>query len=78
MKLSKDGDDQLWIRDEVEDHTDYRPEGLHDMGWLGYFVGRHEHLTLNNRGYPISFFFGVAHHKLNFIVSAAIIYQPAY
>jgi len=36
--------EQLWIRNEVEDHTDYRPEGISDMGWLGYFVGRHEHL----------------------------------
>jgi len=43
MKLGE-ANEQLWIRDEVEDHTDYRPEGAHDMGWLGYFVGKHKHL----------------------------------
>ena len=30
MKLGG-GNEQLWIRDEVEDHTDYRPEGAHDI-----------------------------------------------
>ena len=44
FKLIKDGDDQLWIRDEIEDHTDYRPEGVSDMRWLGYFVGKNEHI----------------------------------
>ena len=38
----------LWIQnqhdDEGEDCVDYCPEGRKDMGWLGYFVGRHKHL----------------------------------
>ena len=36
----------LWIRNEVDDETDYRPEGVSDMGWLGYFVGRNQHLDV--------------------------------
>ena len=36
---------ELWISNEEESDTDYRPEAAHDMGWLGYFVGRHEALT---------------------------------
>ena len=48
-----DADDnynQLWIQnehDEYEDDeesTDYCPEGADDMGWLGYFAGKHDHL----------------------------------
>lgn len=27
-----------------EDCVDYVPEGADDMGWLGYFVGKNEHL----------------------------------
>ena len=38
----------LWIQneyDEDEDQSiDYCPEGAYDMGWLGYFVGKNEHL----------------------------------
>ena len=38
----------LWIQNEHdkdgEECVDYVPEGVHDMGWLGYFVGKHEHL----------------------------------
>ena len=38
----------LWIQnhhdDEGEDCVDYCPEGPKDMGWLGYFVGKNEHL----------------------------------
>ena len=26
------------------DCIDYFPEGVYDMGWLGYFVGKHDHL----------------------------------
>ena len=40
--------DVLWIQnhhDEYdEDCEDYWPEGVDDMGWLGYFIGRNEHL----------------------------------
>ena len=39
-----DSIEQLWIRDVVEDETDYIPEGVDDMGWLGYFVGKNEHI----------------------------------
>ena len=38
----------LWIQNEHdvdgEDCVDYVPEGANDMGWLGYFVGKNEHL----------------------------------
>jgi len=44
IKGATENSEQLWIRDEVEDHTDYRPEGISDMGWLGYFVGKNEHI----------------------------------
>ena len=27
-----------------EDCVDYVPEGADDMGWLGYFIGKNEHL----------------------------------
>ena len=30
--------------EDGEDCTEYVPEGSDDMGWLGYFVGKHEHL----------------------------------
>ena len=32
--------------DEDEDCNGYVPEGAHDMGWLGYFVGKNEHLKM--------------------------------
>ena len=44
MQLGNGEKEQLWIRDVIEDHTDYRPEGVHDMGWLGYFVGKNSYL----------------------------------
>ena len=38
----------LYIQNEHdengEDCVDYIPEGAHDMGWLGYFVGKNNHL----------------------------------
>ena len=39
----------LWIQnnghdDDGEDCSDYCPEGAYDMGWVGYFVGKNEHL----------------------------------
>ena len=43
-----DENDELWIQNEHdededgEDCIDYVPEGTDDMGWLGYFVGKHE------------------------------------
>ena len=44
---------ELWIRHEVDDEQieeDYVPESSHDMGWLGYFIGKNEPLkTLNVR-----------------------------
>jgi len=47
--------DALYIvrnHDEVEDNTDYCPEGAKDMGWLGYFIGKHNHLKeLHLRGF---------------------------
>ena len=53
--LKHDPDEGEWkldlnslnICDEVEDDYEeccYAPEGVHDMGWLGYFVGRNNHL----------------------------------
>ena len=43
-----DVDKALWIQnnhdEEGEGCVDYCPEGPKDMGWLGYFVGRHKHL----------------------------------
>ena len=39
-----DEKEQLWIREVREDHTDYHPEGVDDMGWLGYFVGKNSYL----------------------------------
>ena len=36
----------LWIQETVDgEDSDYRPEGVEDMGWLGYFIGRHMHLN---------------------------------
>ena len=39
----------LWIQNEHdkdgEECVDYVPEGVHDMGWLGYFAGKNEHLV---------------------------------
>ena len=42
-------DHSLWIRNDhvlrgQEGVLEYRPEGAHDMGWLGYFVGKNDHL----------------------------------
>ena len=52
MDLGHEEKEQLWIREVIEDHTDYRPEGVHDMGWLGYFVGKHSYLeALYIRGF---------------------------
>ena len=38
----------LWVQNEHEedgeDCIDYVPEGAYDMGWLGHFVGKNEHL----------------------------------
>ena len=38
----------LWIRDSDDDEEDeddeYFPEGAHDMGWLGYFIGKSGYL----------------------------------
>ena len=43
--------DELWIGCDMNivlnkenDNIIYVPESSHDMGWLGYFIGRHEHL----------------------------------
>ena len=45
---AKFADDELWIQnqhnDYGEDCTEYVPEGAYDMGWLGYFIGKNEHL----------------------------------
>ena len=38
--------------DDGEECIDYVPEGSFDMGWLGYFVGKYEHLEeLNVRSF---------------------------
>ena len=39
----------LWIQNEHEDDddeecTDYVPEGADDMGWLGLFIGKNDHV----------------------------------
>ena len=38
----------MWIQSEHDEHdegcTDYVPEGIDDMGWLGYFVGKNQHI----------------------------------
>ena len=38
----------MYIHDEHdvdgEESTDYCPEGANDMGWLGYFIGKNQHL----------------------------------
>jgi len=38
----------LYIQNEHDEHgeecVDYVPEGAYDMGWLGYFVGKNNHL----------------------------------
>ena len=43
-----DGDytEDLFIRGEVTDwnEVEYVPEGVKDMGWLGYFVGKNDQL----------------------------------
>ena len=47
---ANDTNNELYILDEhddedqEEDRDDYCPEGAYDMGWLGYFVGKNEHL----------------------------------
>jgi len=41
--------DQLYIQNQHdqdgEDCEDYVPEGAHDMGWLGYFIGKSDYLN---------------------------------
>ena len=43
-----ENNDYLWIQsehdDDGEEGVDYVPEGADDMGWLGYFIGKNEHL----------------------------------
>ena len=39
QNLHDDDDDEDW-----GEESDYSPEGADDMGWLGYFVGKNEHL----------------------------------
>ena len=51
-----ENNDSLWIQNvhdkDGEDCIDYVPEGTYDMGWLGYFVGKNEHLRkLNIRSF---------------------------
>jgi hypothetical protein len=48
---NNDADDEntklLWIQNEHDDDEeciDYVPEGADDMGWLGYFVRKNQHL----------------------------------
>ena len=45
---SSDDSKVLYIQDQHdedgEDCIDYVPEGANDMGWLGYFVGKNNHL----------------------------------
>ena len=50
MRRNNDDDDNddLWIQ-EVHDNNDlecidYVPEGVNDMGWLGYFISKNDHL----------------------------------
>ena len=50
IKRNEDDKESLWIQnqhdnyEEEEDCVDYVPEGAYDMGWLGYFVWKNEHL----------------------------------
>ena len=45
-----DADDKksLWVQNEHDEDgehcDDYVPEGAEDMGWLGYFIGKNDHL----------------------------------
>ena len=45
-----DADDanSLWLQNHHDEDRerciDYVPEGITDMGWLGYFIGKNEHL----------------------------------
>ena len=47
---ANDTNNELYIHDEhddedqEEDCDDYYPESPEDMGWLGYFVGKNQHL----------------------------------
>ena len=34
----------LWVMGRHQDNHDYRPEGAHDMGWLGHYVGKNTYL----------------------------------
>ena len=40
--------DELYIHNDHDamslNCSAYRPEGAEDMGWLGYFIGKNEHL----------------------------------
>ena len=48
IKRNNAAGEYLWIHyqhdDDGEECVDYVPEGANDMGWLGYFVGKNEHL----------------------------------
>ena len=51
MKNNDADDDNinwLWIQNvhdkDGENCIDYVPEGAYDMGWLGYFIGKNQHL----------------------------------
>ena len=50
-RIKRNADDDynsLYIQDrhddDGEDCVDYVPEGAEDMGWLGYFIGKNDHL----------------------------------
>jgi len=32
--------DKLWVTDSRDDEYDYFPESVHEMGWIGYFIGK--------------------------------------
>ena len=34
----------MYIQENQHDASAYCPEGVYDMGWLGYFIGKNEHL----------------------------------
>ena len=48
MKRNNPDDDALYIQNlhdqDGEACEDYVPEGAHDMGWLGYFIGKNDQL----------------------------------
>lgn len=37
---------EVFVNDEASSEFDYIPNGAHDLGWLGYFIGNNTHLRV--------------------------------